>query len=138
MGIECVIRSIQVPTWVKTREYRTMTPNKKMLAVGGDFACREEWMIEEVNEFYEAIENQDIDESLDEAIGLIRTAQQFEDVPKVKNLWDRVKKDIYALFQNEKKRFEIAFDEWHKKKIKKGQALGLKMDDLIGWADMKF
>ena len=136
--MDVLVRSIQIPSWVETREYRTMTPFKKMLAVKGDFACQEEWMIEEINEFYEAIENQDIDESLDEAIGLIRTAQQFENAPKVKNLWERVKKDIYVLFQNEKKRFEIAFDEWHKKKIKKGQALGLKMEVLIEWADIKF
>lgn len=136
--MDALVRSIQVPSWVKTREYMTMTPFKKMLAVKGDLACQEEWMIEEVNEFYEAIENQDIDESLDEAIGLIRTAQQFENAPKVKNLWERVKKDIYVLFQNEKKRFEIAFEEWHKKKIKKGQSLHLKMADLIEWADIKF
>ena len=95
-------------------------------------------MVEEVNEFYEAIENQNIDDTLDEALVLRRNVQQFQDSQKVKKLWERVKKDIFAIFENEKKSFEKAFVEWHTKKIKKGQAMGLKIDDLIGWADMKF
>ena len=40
-------------------------------------------MIEEINEFYEAVNSEDEDEILDEAMGLIRTAQQFQDSKRV-------------------------------------------------------
>ncbi len=68
-----------------------MTDEKKSAAVSGNEAVQYEWMIEEVNEFYEAVNNRD------EAIGLIRTFQQFNN-GRVKKLWKKVKKDITDAF----------------------------------------
>ena len=55
-----------------------------MHAVAGNKLFQYEWMREEVNEFYEAIHLQDIEEIQDEAIGLIRTFQHFQDSIPVK------------------------------------------------------
>ena len=73
--------SIHIPSWVKIVNYRTMTNEKKDLAIAGNKLCQYEWMIEEVNEFYEAINKKD-----NEEIGLIRTFQQFNN-SRVKKLW---------------------------------------------------
>ena len=54
---------------------------KKLSAVSGDKNAQYEWIIEEVNEFYEAINKKD-----NEEIGLIRTFQQFNN-SRVKKLW---------------------------------------------------
>jgi hypothetical protein len=50
-----------------------MTGEKKIQAVNGNKLLQYEWMKEEINEFYEAIYLEDIEEIHDEAIGLIRT-----------------------------------------------------------------
>jgi hypothetical protein len=60
-----------VPHWVKIVNYRTMTNSKKDKAVAGSKVLQYEWMIEEVNEFYEAIHLNNIEEIRDEAMGLI-------------------------------------------------------------------
>jgi hypothetical protein len=69
---------------------KTMTAEKKTHAVNGNKLFQHEWMIEEVNEFYEAIYLEDIDEIRDEAIGLIRTFQQFQDSKRVASLKERM------------------------------------------------
>ena len=51
-------------------------------------------MKEEINEFYEAIFLQDKNEILDEAIGLIKTAQRFSDSKRVMAWWSKVKDDV--------------------------------------------
>ena len=75
---------IKIPKWVTIVNYRTMDNDKKMHAVAGNKLFQYEWMREEVNEFYEAIHLQDIEEIQDEAIGLIRTFQHFQDSIHVK------------------------------------------------------
>jgi len=44
-----------IPPWVNIVNYRTMTNSKKDMAVAGNKVAQYEWMVEEVNEFYEAI-----------------------------------------------------------------------------------
>ena len=78
---------IQIPSWVSILNYRTMTDDKKTNAVLGNKLCQYEWMKEEVNEFYEAIFLQNMEEIRDEAMGLIRTVQQFQDSKRVVSLW---------------------------------------------------
>ena len=46
---------IPIPSWVNIVNYRTMTDEKKRLASNGNKVFQYEWMVEEVNEFYEAV-----------------------------------------------------------------------------------
>ena len=71
------MNKIIIPPWVKTSNYRTMTDEKKEKAVNGSKKYQYEWMVEEINEFYEALSMKDEVELRDEAVGLIRTYQQF-------------------------------------------------------------
>ena len=77
--------------------------------------------------------NEDEDEILDEAMGLIRTAQQFQDSKRVMKKWELVKSDIFKVF-SKKKTFIKTFKKWHHKKICKNQAIGVKPEHLIDFA----
>jgi hypothetical protein len=59
-------------------------------------------MKEEVNDFYEAIHLQDILEIRHEAMGLIRTFQQFIHYKRVVALWNKVRKDVFIVFPTRK------------------------------------
>ncbi len=122
--------AIEIPKFVKIKNYRTMDNKKKDLAVEGVKKYQLEWMKEEINEFYEAIYLQDKKEIMDEAIGLIRTAQQFSESKRVINLWKKVKNDVKKVFNN-KKIYNSAFRKWKIKKTKKGQAKGVTSKSLI-------
>jgi len=126
---------IKIPEWVKIENYRTMTDEKKKAAVDGDENSQYEWMVEEVNEFYEAVNKQDIEEIKDEAIGLIRTYQQFN-IDSVKKLWEKVKKDVAKVFDSQKD-FSEAFKKWHAKKLKKGQAKDVTEEQLLKISELK-
>jgi hypothetical protein len=121
---------VPIPSWVNIVNYRTMTVEKKDLAVAGNKNAQYEWMVEEVNEFYEAIHLNNLDEIRDEAIGLIRTVQQFKESKRVVTLWNKVRKDVSVAFPS-LKIFNDTFKKWHKKKIEKKQALGVVADDLL-------
>jgi hypothetical protein len=131
------IFNIQIPTWVKITDYRTMDNERKQCAVDGCKCCQNEWMVEEVNEFYEAIHNQDPEEICDEAMGLIRTYQQFRGSPGVVELWEKVRKDVAKVFSN-RDLFESSFQKWHEKKLKKNQALGVSAQQLAAVADLQW
>ena len=126
---------IKIPKWVNIKNYRTMTSTKKKKAVEGIKKYQLEWMKEEVNEFYEAIYLNDKDEILDEAIGLIRTAQQFNESKLVIRLFKKVINDIRLVFSS-KKIFSKAFKKWKIKKTKKGQAKGVTENHLIEFAKL--
>ena len=128
---------IQIPNWVSIVDYRTMTNEKKDNAVAGNKLYQYEWMKEEVNEFYEAIYLQDIEETRDEAVGLIRTFQQFKDSKRVSSLWKKVKKDVMLVFPT-RKIFLETFAKWHIKKLKKNQARDVRPEDLIQSAKIKW
>ena len=128
---------IQIPNWVTIVNYRTMNNEKKELAVDGNKVFQYEWMKEEVNEFYEAIHLQDIEETRDEAIGLIRTFQQFRDSKRVVALWKKVRRDVVLVFPT-RKIFLEEFAKWHKKKLLKNQAIGVIPEDLIKIAKLKW
>jgi len=120
-----------VPEWVSVVNYRTMNDTKKMCAAeSGCHACQIEWMREEINEFYEAVSKSNRAEIEDEAMGLIRTYQQFQGCSVVVELWKQVRDDVLAVFSS-RAMFEAAFDKWHKKKLAKKQAIGVKVEDLI-------
>lgn len=89
---------ITIPDWVSIKNYRTMTAEKKTHAANGNKLFQYEWMKEEVNEFYEAIYLEDIEEIRDEAIGLIRAFQQFQGSKRVVSLWEKVRKDVLVVF----------------------------------------
>lgn len=128
---------IQIPSWVSIKNYRTMTSEKKISAVNGNKLFQYEWMKEEVNEFYEAIYLENIEEIRDEAIGLIRIFQQFNSSKRVVFLWKKVRKDVLAVFPTHKIFLE-AFIKWHKKKLQKNQAIGVTSKDLIDIAKIKW
>jgi len=127
---------IKIPEWAKIVDYRTMDDDRKKCAVDGCEYCQTEWMVEEVNEFYEAVHNGDTDEIEDEAIGLIRTYQQFRSCPNVVSLWEKVRNDVREVFTT-RVQFEGAFKKWHSKKLLKKQALDVTAQQLIdigGWS----
>ena len=128
---------IQIPDWALITNYRTMTNEKKAKAVNGDKLIQYEWMKEEVNEFYEAIHLQDVDEIRDEAIGLIRTFQQFQDSKRVVALWKKVRKDVLLVFPT-RKTFLETFAKWHHKKLLKNQAKDVVAEDLIRISKLKW
>ncbi len=128
---------ITIPDWVTIKNYRTMTSEKKTNASNGNKLFQNEWMKEEVNEFYEAIYLEDVDEIRDEAIGLIRTFQQFQDSKRVVSLWKKVKKDVLRVFPTHQIFIE-AFGKWHKKKLQKNQALGVTPEELIQISKLKW
>jgi hypothetical protein len=121
---------VEIPSWAKTLNYRTMTSAKKDLAVSGNKNAQYEWMVEEVNEFYEAVQQNDVAEIRDEAMGLIRTVQQFGDSKRVIAMWNRVRNDVSVVFPS-RSIFTTTFKKWHAKKLAKKQALGVVVDDLI-------
>ena len=126
-----------IPSWVKITNYRTMTNAKKDLAVAGSKVAQYEWMVEEVNEFYEAVHLQDTEEIRDEAMGLIRTVQQFHDSKRVVAMWVKVRKDVARGFPT-RKIFLDTFAKWHAKKLAKKQALGVVADDLLRVAGIRW
>jgi len=94
-------------------------------------------MKEEVNEFYEAIYLEDVDEIRDEAIGLIRTFQQFHDSKRVVYLWKKVRRDVLDVFPT-RALFTDAFGKWHRKKLQKNQAIGVTPEELIRVSKLKW
>jgi hypothetical protein len=133
------MRTIQIPDWVTIENYRTMTAEKKGLAVAGNKLAQYEWMVEEVNEFYEAVHLNDLDEVRDEAVGLIRTMQQFAGSKRVVALWAKVRRDVVSpsVFPT-RAAFSAAFAAWHAKKLAKNQALGVTAEDLIRVARLRW
>ena len=128
---------ITIPNWVSIKNYRTMTAEKKTHAVNGSKLFQYEWMKEEVNEFYEAIYLEDTEEIRDEAIGLIRTFQQFQDSKRVVSLWEKVRSDVLRVFPTHRI-FLQAFGKWHKKKLQKNQAMGVTPEELIDISKLKW
>ena len=128
---------LPIPPWATIVDYRTMTPEKKDYAVAGNKLFQYEWMKEEVNEFYEAIYLQDIEEIRDEAIGLIRTYQQFQGSKRVVALWEKVREDVLFVFPT-RKIFNETFAKWHIKKLMKGQARNVVSENLIRSANLKW
>ena len=131
------MNTIEVPRYAKIIDYRTMTPTKKLGAANGNKLYQNEWMKEEVNEFYEAVYLNDTNEIIDEAIGLIRTAHQFHDSKRVMKKWYAVSCDVLKVLYN-KRVFLRGFRKWHKKKLKKGQAKGVKPSHLSDFAGLSF
>jgi len=129
------MNTITIPKYAKIKNYRTMTKEKKNLAVQGKKLIQLEWMKEEINEFYEAIYLEDKNEILDEAIGLIRTAQQFSESKRVMAWWNKVSPDVKKTLSN-KKEYNKAFKEWKKKKTLKGQAKGVTSKSLSDFAGL--
>ena len=120
---------ITIPEWVKISNYRTMTDEKKEKAVNGSKKYQYEWMVEEINEFYEAFSMKNEDELRDEAVGLIRAYQQFMGSKRVCKLWEKVRADVKKVFPT-KKIFLKSFKKWKIKKTKKKQALGVEAEHL--------
>tara|TARA_Y200000002_G_C22617167_1_gene636540 strand:+ start:385 stop:780 length:396 start_codon:yes stop_codon:yes gene_type:complete len=126
---------IEIPNFAKIKNYRTMNKTKKDLAVEGNKKYQLEWMKEEINEFYEAINNQDEAEILDEAIGLIRAAQQFSESKRVLFWWEKIHTDVKTVLSN-KQKFDKAFVQWKKRKTLKKQALNVTKKSLINFAQL--
>ena len=128
---------ITIPDWISIKNYRTMTTEKKIEAVNGNKLFQYEWTKEEVSEFYEAIYLEDTEEIWDEAIGLIRTFQQFQDSKRVVSLWKKVRRDVVYVFPTQRI-FVEAFGKWHKKKLQKNQAIGITPEELIHISKLKW
>lgn len=129
------MNTITIPKYAKIKNYRTMTKEKKNFANEGKKMYQLEWMKEEINEFYEAIFLQNKKEILDEAIGLIRTAQQFSESKRVIAWWNKVYPDVKKVFSN-KREYNKAFKQWKKKKTMKGQAKGVTAESLRDFAGL--
>ena len=126
------MKIITIPPFAKITKYRTMTKKKKKLASMGVKKYQLEWMKEEINEFYEAVHLESEDDILDEAIGLIRTAQHFSESKRVMFWWEKVSEDVRKVLS--KRKFNKAFKKWKKKKTLKGQAKGVTAQSLIDFA----
>lgn len=129
--------NITIPSWATIVNYRTMTSDKKDLAVSGNKNAQYEWMVEEVNEFYEAVHLNKKEEIRDEAMGLIRTVQQFSGSKRVVALWEKVRKDVAMVFPT-RAVFNKTFKKWHAKKLAKKQALGVTVDELINVSGIRW
>lgn len=129
--------NVTIPSWATIVNYRTMTSDKKDLAVAGNKNAQYEWMVEEVNEFYEAVHLNKKEEIRDEAMGLIRTVQQFSGSKRVVALWEKVRKDVAMVFPT-RAVFNNTFKKWHAKKLAKKQALGVTVDDLIKVSGIRY
>lgn len=129
--------AIQIPPWARIVNYRTMTDEKKTLASAGNKLYQYEWMVEEANEFYEAVHLGDVTEICDEAMGLIRTVQQFQESKRVVALWKKVRLDVARVFPT-RKLFVETFAKWHAKKRAKNQAEGVTAEDLARVARLKW
>ena len=112
-----------------------MTKEKKNLAEQGQKKYQLEWMKEEINEFYEAIYLNNKNEILDEAIGLIRIAQQFCESKRVIYWWQKVIDDVKIVL-SKKSEFKKAFSKWKIRKESKGQAKNVTSKSLIDFANM--
>jgi len=128
---------IDIPDWVKIKDFRTMDVVKKQCAVDGCEHCQIEWMIEEINEFYEAVSDGNKDDIEDEAIGLIRTYQQFQNISGVLELWKKVRNHVLEVFST-RDNFDMVFEKWHSKKRKKNQAIGVTAQQLIDISGLNF
>ena len=131
------MNSVQIPAWANIDGYRTMTDAKKTLASNGNKVFQYEWMVEEANEFYEAVHLGNVSEVQDEAMGLIRTVQQFHESKRVVALWKKVRKDVARVFPT-RKIFLETFANWHAKKRAKNQAVGVVAEDLARVAHLKW
>ena len=127
--------NIEIPKFAKIKNYRTMDSDKKNMAVSGQKKYQLEWMKEEINEFYEAVSIEDNDEIMDEAIGLMRTAQQFSDSKRVLNCWHKVKDDVKKVFKN-KSQYNKAFKKWKHKKTLKNQAKEVTSKSLLDFYEL--
>ena len=143
--------SIKIPKFANIKHYRTMTKEKKNLAIviigknkpsqkdQTKFLAIEEGINKEKNKTKKSRREAAVakkarfnvlriyrnkDEIFDEAIGLIRTAQQFNDSKRVMAWWYKVKNDVKKILSN-KKEYNRAFREWKKKKTLKSQAKGV-------------
>jgi hypothetical protein len=132
-----MMNSVQIPAWANIVGYRTMTDAKKTLASNGNKVFQYEWMVEEVNEFYEAVHLGNVAEVQDEAMGLIRTVQQFHESKRVVAMWKKVRKDVAQVFPT-RKIFLETFAKWHAKKRAKNQAEGVVAEDLARVARLKW
>ena len=132
-----MMNSVQIPAWANIVGYRTMTDAKKTLASNGNKVFQYEWMVEEVNEFYEAVHLGNVAEVQDEAMGLIRTVQQFHESKRVVAMWKKVRKDVARVFPT-RKIFLETFAKWHAKKRAKNQAEGVVAEDLARVARLKW
>ena len=128
-----MIIKINIPIWVPIVNYRTMTKEKKILAVKGNKMYQYEWMKEEISEFYEAIYQKNNEEIFDEAIGIIRTYQYFYKSKRVTSLWNKVRNDVISLFPN-RRLFLNEFSNWHNKQLLRNQAKDVVQEDLIKMA----
>ena len=128
--VEAAVGVPVTPAGIKTKDFRTMTEGKKEAAVQGDKSAQAEWAVEEVSEFYSAVEGGNISEIREEAMGLLRLAQHWPDNADVRLTVRKVIKDINKVFPT-KESFNEAFDKWKAAKIKKGQAQeGVYVEDL--------
>jgi hypothetical protein len=135
--VDIMMISVQIPAWANIDGYRTMTDAKKTLASNGNKVFQYEWMVEEANEFYEAVHLGNVSEVQDEAMGLIRTVQQFHESKRVVALWKKVRKDVARVFPT-RKIFLETFAKWHAKKRAKNQAEGVVAEDLARVAHLKW
>lgn len=127
--------TVVAPRWATTEKYRTMNKKKKTFAVRGDKRCQLEWMKEEVNEFYEAVLQGEQTEILDEAVGLIRAAQQFSHSKRVQVWWRKVESDVKKVLGN-KRQYAGAYREWKRRKTLKNQANGVTSEMLVRFAGL--
>jgi len=118
---------ISTPSNIKTKEYRTMTPEKKTAAVEGNKDAQREWMQEEISEFYEAIEENNLDDISEEALGLFRTAQQFD----LANMLSPYLADLKIVIDSIDKQDQ--YNKFKEKKDKKGQAKDMTFESLFSF-----
>jgi hypothetical protein len=120
---------------VSITNYRNVTKQDKQNAVNGDIEAQKKWMIEEISEFYEAVDGfnnntMSIDDVGEEVLGLFRTAQQF---PEVKDFINPYIEDVQIALDNINKKEQ--YDKFKSKKTAKGQAEDMTFDNLFDFVN---
>lgn len=118
----------EAPTQGKTAypSYRTMTPNKKTLALLGHVSEQEEWMREEIQEFLEAMHLNNRADIIDEGLGLLLTAQAFPNTLALLKPYEFYVQTLMHMIH-----LPTEYAKFAAKKHAKGQASSMTLEGLV-------
>lgn len=110
-------------------DYRRMTPELKALAVEGNMTAQRIWMVEEIDEFYEAMLIGSLDDISEEFFGLLRTASQFPTTKELLYPHLNAFRMVLDYFSDDEA-MDKEYKKFEAKKHAKGQALDMQAADL--------
>lgn len=131
--------------------YRTMTNAKKIAAQEGVLSMQEEWLQEEIHELFEAAYLHNLEaasctgqslaqlqaEVIDEAMGLIRTVQQFPRASYILTDSTKAMRVLTGVIEElvMAGKFSAEYRKYEAKKHAKGQALDMTLEAMMATWD---